>query len=242
MAILAYDDVMLREPGLLMPGRKPVGLVRAASPKLVVCIPLVKTGASVWDYAQKSMRPLSGSYTLSPQSILFDGSSAFLNVCSASLLVGKNITILARTRNTSTTNNSLLGCANTGTSTVSRINVHLPFSGTVYWDFGIINNGGRLSVAYTVSTTQYTTWAFVASGGNYMAIWANGAKLAEQSSGDSAGFAGSTQPFTLGRFTIDSPLYYYPGDVECFYVWTRRLPDAEIVSMTRDPYQIFIPD
>lgn len=109
----------------------------------------------------------------------------------------------------------------------SVFNAHVPYSdGKVYWDFGNINTGGRLS--YTPSVSLVGTWqhfALVASqSGNYMRIFRNGVMEAEKS--------GMT-PFV--RANLDLAIggaaslgISFGGQIDEFAIYNRALSASEI--------------
>jgi hypothetical protein len=112
-------------------------------------------------------------------------------------------------------------------SDTNRINIHLPFAdGIVYWDFGDIGNGGRLS--YKPSQPITLTWqhyAFVASqSGSYMGIYRNGVLDA---------FKPSMTPFVrynadliLGAFLDDN--FFFAGDLDEVRIWNVARTQAQI--------------
>jgi hypothetical protein len=240
---LIVEKSQLREPNLLIPGKKPVGPVQIdwsndMTSKLLVCLPFTETSShSTYDLAQNKILTFTGTEGISGQDRVFNGTDTYLTVCEPSLLYGTDITIFLVSKNANLNDNSVFGsAANTNTS-VDRINVHLPYSGRVFWDYGTLDSSDRVSVANTISTTEFSTWAFTATS-NFMGIWKDSALLT--SSAASIGrFNSSSNPLILGAFIHTN--IYYPGTIKAFYIFKRRLLDAEIVSLTADPYQFLVP-
>lgn len=110
----------------------------------------------------------------------------------------------------------------------NRIQAHVPWAdGIVYWDFGNINAGGRLS--YTPPEPIVDSWqhfAFVASqSGNFMRIFRNGVLEAEQS---------GMSPFTQGNYGLRigslASGNYFAGRIDEFRVWNVARSPAEIAA------------
>lgn len=99
----------------------------------------------------------------------------------------------------------------------NRINAHVPWSdGAVYWDFGNINTGGRLS--FTPPDPIVGSWqhfAFVASqqSGGYMAIYRNGVLEAQKPVAGS--FTHVNSPLLIGG----SGGFQFGGQIDEFRVW-----------------------
>lgn len=112
----------------------------------------------------------------------------------------------------------------------SVFNAHVPYSdGKVYWDFGDISAGGRLS--YTPPASITGTWqhfALVASqSGNYMRIYRNGVLEAEK--------AGMT-PFVRTNLDLDiggaaSLGISFGGQIDELAIYNRALGLAEIQTI-----------
>jgi hypothetical protein len=109
----------------------------------------------------------------------------------------------------------------------NRFNAHVPWSsGVVYWDFGNINNGGRL--AYTPSDSIVGTWqhfALVSSvSGNYMSIYRNG--VLEASKSGASTFSRGQNDLSLGWTPVDSG--FFDGELDEFRIWNRARTTEEI--------------
>ncbi len=129
-------------------------------------------------------------------------------------------------------------------------NAHIPYSdGKVYWDFGDINNGGRLS--YTPPESLVGTWqhfALVASqSGNYMRIYRNGVLEAQKTGmtplavsyadfaiGGAAGlsFGGLLDEFTIYASALDPQdvLDVYNAGVQGKCPWVIPPPKSGLIS------------
>ncbi len=110
----------------------------------------------------------------------------------------------------------------------NRLNGHINYldrsaAGSIYWDFGNISRGGRVSVNAPVnSISNWVHYAFVASqSGNFMCVYANGNLLANKT--------GMT-PFVRGNYSlqIGGPGFPYNGSVDEFRVWKTARSQAEI--------------
>lgn len=168
------------------------------------------------------------------KAINFDGSNDYVSTGASTPYQGTNISISLWARNTSTSNNSLFGAA--ADSSASRINAHLPYSGVVYWDFGRITSGGRLSKIAPTLTDGWHHWVFWASGGNSMKIYLDGAEWATQASGDSAGYTGSST-FSIGSFLPSS--LYFNGRIDNVRIYNRALSESDVKQLYTDPFAGF---
>lgn len=104
----------------------------------------------------------------------------------------------------------------------NRISMHTPWSdGVIYWDFGSIFNGGRLS--YTPTQNIVGTWqhfAFVVSqSGNFMRIYRNGVLEAQKT--------GMT-PYTRGNVPLVIGGNGYQGMLDEVRVWNYARSGEEI--------------
>ncbi len=107
----------------------------------------------------------------------------------------------------------------------NRLNVHLPWSdGNVYWDFGDINAGGRLTYLNPGDLVgTWIHWAFEASqSGNFMRIYRNAVLVAEK--------AGMT-PLTNGGTDLHLGNLGGPslaGAIAEFRVWNVARSEADL--------------
>jgi len=111
-------------------------------------------------------------------------------------------------------------------ATTSRLNAHVPWSdGKVYWDFGNMNSGGRLS--YTPSNSIAGTWhhwALVSSkSGNFMRIYRNG--VLEASSTTASSRTAVDRQLYLG---VSQASQYFKGDLGEFRIWNVARTQSEI--------------
>ena len=110
----------------------------------------------------------------------------------------------------------------------SVFNGHIPFSdGRVYWDFGNISAGGRLS--YTPPVSLVGTWqhfALVASqSGNYMRIFRNGVQEAEKTG--MTPFVRTNTDLYIGG----GPGLPFGGQIDEFAIFSRALSASEIQAL-----------
>jgi Concanavalin A-like lectin/glucanases superfamily/Pentaxin family len=120
--------------------------------------------------------------------------------------------------------------------TANRMQAHTPWANeVVYWDFGNINAGGRLT--YIPPTSPVGDWnhfALVASAsGNYMRIYRNGV-LEAQKSGMDPREMGSFD-LILGRYTLDGISYYLNGVLDEFRVWNVARTEDQIRQFMNQP-------
>jgi hypothetical protein len=112
-------------------------------------------------------------------------------------------------------------------------NAHVPYAdGSVYWDFGDINNGGRLGYLPPVSLVG--TWQHFAleasQNGNFMRIYRNGVLEAQQ--------AGMT-PYQGGNWDLHiggetSPFYIpFGGLIDEFRIWNVARTQGQILGNMR---------
>ena len=104
-------------------------------------------------------------------------------------------------------------------------NAHVPYvNGTVYWDFGNIGTGGRLS--YTPPVSLVGTWqhfALVASqSGNYMRIFRNG--VLEAAKTGMTPFVRANVDLAIGG----APGLSFGGQIDEFAIYSRALSAPEI--------------
>jgi len=103
-----------------------------------------------------------------------------------------------------------------GTSTddaSNRFNIHLPWgSSTIYWDFGNISSGGRLSTSFNSSWyEQWAHWAFVSESGVGQKIYRNGVLLASDSNVST--FTKGTKTFNIAYLVGNA---YWAGEIDEF--------------------------
>ena len=119
-------------------------------------------------------------------------------------------------------------------NTANRFNAHVPWgSGVVYWDFGNINNGGRL--AYTPTNSIVGTWqhfAFVSSGsGNHMLIYRNG--VLEASKSGTSTFSHGQYDLTLGWNQSNNG--FFDGDLDEVRIWNVERSAGQIQAGMNQP-------
>lgn len=133
-------------------------------------------------------------------------------------------------------NQSTLEC-NVGAGNTNRINVHVPWSdGRVYWDFGDLNAGSRLSYTPPVSIVgAWNHFAFVSSkSGNTMRIYRNG--VLEASKVGYGTFTRLGAGLHIGGMTsaYSAP---YAGELDDVRIWSRARTQTEIQADMRSPLQ-----
>ncbi len=97
----------------------------------------------------------------------------------------------------------------------------------IYWDFGDIDNDGRVSFANSGGPTAgWTHYAFVASqSGNFMKIYIDGAEVASLASFNAFEITGASA-LRIGSGSGD----YFDGSIDDFRVWNVVRTPAEIAA------------
>ena len=108
---------------------------------------------------------------------------------------------------------------------------------------------GAAGAAYRFSRAGFSTSGnnivtninFAQSAGNRIKAWRNGASLGVTVGVDSVGgvITNTTAPLEIGR--VNSATYYYAGNLLIVRAWNRVLSDAEVQSISQNPWQIFKP-
>jgi len=117
-----------------------------------------------------------------------------------------------------------------------RLQAHLPYSGTMYWDYGGNSAPNRLTWTPAAAFFNTNLHAMVFRAGTLgMAIWVDGERVA--SSATPVGRTESSDVFTLGQWAGN----YNPSIVECMLLDDRELSDRAILDWTNAPYRFFTP-
>lgn len=105
--------------------------------------------------------------------------------------------------------------------TTNRLNIHLPWSnGYLYWDYGDINNVGRLSTPFDAGWyQQWAHWAFVSENGVGQKIYRNGVLIAADN--------------TAGTFTKESKTLSLQ-----VASWQGFIDELRISNVARSPEEI----
>jgi hypothetical protein len=131
---------------------------------------------------------------------------------------------------------SSFGNRDSSSANSERCQTHLPFSGTVYWDFGGASGSNRTQ--YTPNSSFWNRWnvmVFVA-GPVGSQIWENGVSKASSSTPitRSAGANG----FFLARYGT-SFVEYQECKLSTVMLWDRCLTNQEIQQVSFEPYSFF---
>lgn len=111
---------------------------------------------------------------------------------------------------------------------INRFQAHVPWTdGRVYWDFGDISLGGRLSYMPPASIVgRWAHFAFVASqAGNYMRIYRNGVLEAEKAG--MRPFLGGNFQFRLGGLGTGG---FFRGRLDEFRIWNVARSAEQIAA------------
>lgn len=109
------------------------------------------------------------------------------------------------------------------TTSNPRFNCHLPWEdGTLYWDYGNISAGGRVSGSWDASTGVPYIWILNSNGSTSQQVYQNGSLLINGLSGDLPNYSSSYQVDLGGN-----PGYIYNGDIAEMLVYNRQLSSDE---------------
>ena len=111
-------------------------------------------------------------------------------------------------------------------NTLNRISSHVPWvDGHVYWDFGNINVGGRLSYGASAEVIgRWQHWAFVSSrAGNFQRIYRNGVQEAADATAES--FVRYAASFLIGNNSAGT---VFKGELDEFRIWSIARSQGEI--------------
>jgi len=177
------------------------------------------------DYSITNNGATTGATGKINEAFSFDGSNDYLEVDTTGMPTTSEISVSVwQNLDSSAGTNNLIETA--GSPSTARFNIHLPNSnGNVYWDFGDIGSGGRISKAYDGGTGSYNHWVFTSDGTN-MKIYKNGSLWQSGGSG--------SQSIDLSAYNINIAKYttnYMQGDYDEFGIWTRELTSDEVTTL-----------
>lgn len=180
---------------------------------------VVGVGAPTWTAGQHG---IAGNLNAS-------ASQYYTNTTSNFPTTAVTIVVIANAQNV---NASIFGNpAADGVGGGGLINIHYPYGGTLYWQFG---SAGRIQ--YTPPTSFFGTWhhaAFTAASVG-TGLYTDGVLQASGSGGTrslvSPGFA-------VGLFNV----YYYAGQIEQVLVYNRVLSASEIEWLSYENYAFMTP-
>ncbi len=148
-------------------------------------------------------------------------------------LNGTEISISFWAHNLDGSSNTLLFAGEAGSGN-HRISISLPYDGIVYWDFGLLLEGGRITKSVGSLSGQLSHWVFVASGGNYMAMYQDGDLLHSENTGYPTGYAGSSY-MSIGSYRGSIG---FTGNLSNFAIFKRALDAKEVKSLYTYPWQL----
>lgn len=229
----------LREPNLLIPGKKPVGSVKidwanTLTTGLYTYIPFNQGGGEAWDYAQnkgagtspstnQSWTPKGGNMTINNNDDGWEYESA------SSILAP--LTVIGRAQYDNLTQDHTLICyddqdlliwADTAASSLKMA----AYAGTAQYDTSV-----------TINTTDFYTW-----GGILLNVANDWQFIIEGEIISPSVDIGNRE--LGGQIWIgenQSGLKTHLGNMEFLAIWTRELSAAEVKSFHNDPYQFLIP-
>ena len=203
--------------------------------------PVTTAGNGVWDATGQKWSVVSGSGAptglpgRNGNAVRFTQSlSNYLaNSTISTPTAAATVLLLTRPRSSSSTG-SAFGNALTEADG-NRIQAHIPYSGTIYWDFGSYNTGGRVS--YTPSAGYWGVWhrmAFRAGPRQGQSIWEDG--IVKVSQGTALTRTASTGFYAGAGHSLTND-----NDVEALWLYNRELTDSEIRRWSVTPYAMYAP-
>ncbi len=171
----------------------------------------------------------SGAIGKVGQAINFNGSNQYVSAPFngfSSGMTDVTISFWAYPRS-SGTNNALFSESTDDTS--NRLLIHFPWSdNNIYWDFGNISAGGRLSVGFNPTWfNQWGFYTFTAQNGVGMKVYRNGSLLA--SSGSSSAFSPAGRSLYLAN--LQTTGVYWNGILDEVRIYNRALSSSEISQL-----------
>jgi hypothetical protein len=117
----------------------------------------------------------------------------------------------------------------------ARCQTHVPFSGTIYWDFG--QSSGANRTQYTPDSTFWDRWhvMFFVAGNVGSQIWEDGSLKISSSTAITR--VNSATGFYIGRFGDDGQRQRML--MSSIALWNRCLLPDEILALTAQPYRVF---
>lgn len=240
--MLVYDDTWLREPNLLVPGRKPIGPVVASS---------IAAGSHNFgrvDYLSKPGELLGGA-TRSPNGNLnivgvwgeapatadrYQLSSEKIR----NILASGEYTYITRVRRILTASSCVLFSSGSPSAGTLLINCYLTTS-SIYF---VSHNGSWQSRSFSTTVGASTDWQTIAVvlTNDRAALYANGEYVSDIPFAKSSIPAASNQDFTVGTGELSSGntnFYSEDAEYEYYQLYPNPLGLAEIRSLYIDPYQ-----
>ena len=258
---LIVDEVMLREPNLLIPGKKPVGM-----PKIDWSHPLSnKLKFYLWQRGPLLLNLVDNSimYRL-PDSVAtvvtsVDTEGEYFYFSTATTATGAigvaNYSPLTSSDGSGTGDFCVLysGSINTASQITRIIYQRRNVSPYIHWGIngndatsGYLNfylyNGGVDSNVTMAGAIDNNEHVYICQRkGSDLEIYKDGI-IGATAGGSTKDFLTASQDFTIGHYLI-SGAGAYPnlGDQRFYAGWDRSLSSGEIKSMTADPYQFLIP-
>lgn len=119
-----------------------------------------------------------------------------------------------------------------------RLQAHLPYAGTIYWDYGGFSGANRLS--WTPGSGWFGSWHALVfrAGPSGSSIWSDGVSMASQ--GTAIVRSDGNRGFSVGAWVGTDSSLYNPNTIEALYLAGREWSDREISAWTADPYAMFL--
>jgi hypothetical protein len=163
-----------------------------------------------------------------PNCVDFNGTSAYVNNGTFSWPTGGPITIAFWSFVPSPDQNSVAFTVG-NLDQPNRCQAHAPWSdGNLYWDYGDINNNGRISTSYVAKMDKWTHVVLVSAGvgGAFRGIYLDGA-LANSATTSN----GPTVALTGVRIGHGNAGGYHKGRIDDFRIYNRVLTATEVTTL-----------
>jgi len=238
---------LLREPNLLIPGKKPVGAVKIdwehpLTNGMFCC--LLFNQENPYNYARGRFE--SQTKTTANFGVGADINGQYLHLEDGDRLhigtenfTGSTHTLAFIRKRTDASGSTVPTWALDTNTAAQTFRCYNPYSnGTVYFDYGGTGSGHRISFSLG-DNLNYEKWVFRA-GPRGLAIWVDGVRRAEYT----AAAASRTATTAINFFPYDTQNtggVVFPLDYYQFLICESEWSDSQIISWSADPYQFLIP-
>jgi hypothetical protein len=238
MGTLVVDELMLREPSLLVPRKQPIGSVRINEAN-----PLTNGLAGVW-FFRKSANSLlerfgnsvfTGNARLEKGCLVLDGAGDYLTASSPITAAPVSLGFVAHSMTAADEVAIMLGTAATAwTGYYIAINTTTP---------SITATSVKANTFDGSSSARFGTYplcACMSATASRLQSACNGVLGTEDTSFTDPGELGTTV-LRIGASARNSAGSDIIGELPFACVWKRALTDSELCDWTADPYQIMVP-
>ena len=243
---LIVDEVMLREPNLLVPGKKPIGPVKInwghpLSDGLMAFTLLESLNPYIYGLEVLASTQSGVLTTVTQDGYGIETTASqndYISLGSADALFPDSdkttIVLIRRLSSSSPPNSTSFGYH---VSNGSRVLANLPHNGNYYFDYGSTTTG-RTSISVTVAAV-YEVLIFVAGSSKGREIWQNGVRIASTPTSLGSRPLASSSDFYIGSAQNSG---VSPGEsIYAFGIFDSEWSDIKCIEFTNNPYQFLIP-